>query len=115
MQPLACLRTLWVDLQCEQELSGEGKLPQNLLAPRILSILPDDEYLEFKSRWDLMPKTEKSPEKLIEQINMRLQRKNQELRNESMITFITNANYNIVERDGKRVVKNLRWSANLNP
>ena len=92
MQSLARLRTLWVDLQREQELSGEGKLPQNLLAPRILSILPDDEYLEFKSQWDSMPKMEKSPEKLIEQINMRLQRRNQEKRNDGTITFVTNAN-----------------------
>ncbi|XP_035210987.1 uncharacterized protein LOC118185254 [Stegodyphus dumicola] len=121
MQSLARLRTLWVDLQREQELSGEGKLPQNLLAPRILSILPDDEYIEFKSQWDSMPKTEKSPEKLmIEQINMRLQckRRNQELRNESTITFVANANYS-AKHSGKkwkkRVVKNLRWSANPNP
>lgn len=93
MQSLARLRTLWVDLQREQELSGEGKLPQNLLAPRILSILPDEEYLEFKSQWDSAPKSEKSPEKLIEQINMRLQRRNQELRNDSTITFVANANH----------------------
>ncbi|XP_035211821.1 uncharacterized protein LOC118185957 [Stegodyphus dumicola] len=101
MQSLARLRTLWVDLQREQKLSGEGKLPQNLLAPRILSILPDDEYIEFKSQWDSMPKTEKSPEKLIEQINMRLQRRNQELRNESTITFVANANYS-AKHSGKK-------------
>lgn len=78
MQSLARLRTLWVELEREQEGSGEGKLPKNLLAPRILSILPDSEYREFKAQWDAMPRAEKSPEKLMEQISMRLQRRSQE-------------------------------------
>lgn len=101
MQSLARLRTLWVDLQREQELSGEGKLPQNLLVPRILSILPDDEYREFKSQWDSTPRTEKSPEKLIEQINMRLQRRNQEVRVDATTAFMANSKYN-AKQSGKK-------------
>nr|XP_015920267.1 uncharacterized protein LOC107449289 [Parasteatoda tepidariorum] len=89
MKSLARLRTLWVDLQREQEASGEGKLPQNQLIPRILSILPDDEYREFKSQWDSIPKDEKSSERLMEQIKMRLQRQSVCVKEDATTAFVT--------------------------
>nr|XP_042913761.1 uncharacterized protein LOC122273831 [Parasteatoda tepidariorum] len=57
--------------------------------PRILSILPDDEYREFKSQWDSMPKAEKSSERLMEQIKMRLQRQSVCVKEDATTAFLT--------------------------
>jgi hypothetical protein len=72
-QAIARLQTLWVELEKEQLRCGKDKVPENLLIPRILSILPRPEYDEFLSMWDTIPDDKQTTDELIARIQSRLE------------------------------------------
>ncbi len=63
------LQKLWLELNEESTRVDKCKLPDTLLMMRILSTLPDS-YLDFRTTWESVPRTERSIDYLLERLTM---------------------------------------------
>jgi hypothetical protein len=63
------LQKLWLELNEESFRIDACRLPQTLLIMRILSTLPED-YFEFRSTWESVPRDQRSIEYLLERLTM---------------------------------------------
>lgn len=63
------LQKLWQELNEESFRIDACRLPQTLLIMRILSTLPED-YFEFRSTWESVPRDQRSIEYLLERLTM---------------------------------------------
>lgn len=63
------LQKLWLELNEESTRIDDCQLPETLLLMRILSTLPD-EYFEFRTTWESVPREQRSVEYLLERLTM---------------------------------------------
>lgn len=63
------LQKLWLELNEESWRIDACRLPQTLLIMRILSTLPE-EYFEFRTTWESVPREQRSIEYLLERLTM---------------------------------------------
>lgn len=63
------LQKLWLELNEESYRIDSCHLPETLLLTRILSTLPE-EYFEFRTTWESIPRDQRSIEYLLERLSM---------------------------------------------
>ena len=63
------LQKLWIELNEESWRIDTCRLPETLLIMRILSTLPE-EYFEFRTTWESVPRDQRSIEYLLERLTM---------------------------------------------